>query len=46
MQRAIFVGIPGVGKTTVIESVKRKIPDAEIVNFGSVMLEYATKRKL
>jgi adenylate kinase len=46
MQRAIFVGIPGVGKTTVIESVKRKIPDAEIVNFGSVMLEYATKNKI
>lgn len=43
MQRIVFVGIPGVGKTTVIEKVRESINEARIVNFGSVMLENAIK---
>ena len=39
--RAIVVGIPGVGKTTVVEGVVSGLPGAKLVTFGSVMLESA-----
>jgi adenylate kinase len=39
--RAIVVGIPGVGKTTVVQGVVAGFPGAKLVNFGTVMLEAA-----
>lgn len=43
--RVVVVGIPGVGKTTVVERLKSRLEDAKLVTFGTVMLEEATKRK-
>ncbi|MEM3736762.1 MAG: adenylate kinase [Candidatus Bathyarchaeia archaeon] len=44
-RRIIIVGIPGVGKTTVIEEFRRLAEDdglkCRVMNFGSVMLEIA-----
>jgi adenylate kinase len=37
------VGIPGVGKTTVVEKSSRGIRGSKIVTFGTVMLEEATR---
>jgi adenylate kinase len=37
------VGIPGVGKTTVVEKSSRGIKGSKIVTFGTVMLEEATR---
>jgi adenylate kinase len=43
--RVIVVGIPGVGKTTVVEHLVTKVKGARLVNFGSVMLEEGKRRK-
>jgi adenylate kinase len=37
--RAIVVGVPGVGKTTVVEKLVTRYHGARLVNFGSVMFE-------
>jgi adenylate kinase len=46
MQKVVFVGVPGVGKTTVIEKVRSSLSDGKVVNFGSVMLEHAIRKKI
>ena len=43
--RVVVVGIPGVGKTTVVERLKSRLEGAKLVTFGTVMFEEATKRK-
>lgn len=37
--RVVVVGIPGVGKTTVVEKIVSMYRGAKLVNFGTVMLE-------
>lgn len=39
--RVVVVGIPGVGKTTVVEGVVSGLRGAKLVNFGTVMLQAA-----
>jgi len=43
--RAVVVGIPGVGKSTVVDKVVAGFPGAKLVNFGTVMFEEALARK-
>ena len=43
--RIVVVGIPGVGKTTVVEKLCSKLEAAKIVTFGTVMFEEARRRK-
>jgi adenylate kinase len=43
--RVIVVGIPGVGKTTVVQGVVSGLPGARLVTFGTVMLEAAQSLK-
>jgi adenylate kinase len=43
--RVVVVGIPGVGKTTVVEGLKSRIEGAKLVTFGTVMFEEAARRK-
>ncbi len=43
--RVVIVGIPGVGKTTVVGKLASVMRGAELVTFGTVMLEEAKKRK-
>ncbi|MDA4125209.1 MAG: adenylate kinase [Thaumarchaeota archaeon] len=43
--RVVVVGIAGVGKTTVVERVRSLLKGAELVTFGTVMLEEGKKRK-
>ena len=40
-----MVGIPGVGKTTVVEKLAALLPGSRLVNFGSVMLEQGVRLK-
>ncbi len=46
-RRIVIVGIPGVGKTTVIsrtvEKLAKRQVEAKVVNYGTIMLENATK---
>ena len=44
--RVVVVGIPGVGKTTVVGELISAIGGAKLITFGSVMLEEARRRKL
>jgi adenylate kinase len=39
--RVVVVGIPGVGKTTVVQGVVSGFPGAKLVNFGTLMFEAA-----
>jgi adenylate kinase len=39
--RVIVVGIPGVGKTTVVDGVVSKFKGSKLVNFGTLMFEAA-----
>lgn len=41
----MVVGIPGVGKTTVVEGIVSGFPGARLVSFGTVMLEAALALK-
>lgn len=41
--RVVVVGIPGVGKSTVVEKARAKVKDSAIVTFGTVMFEEAKK---
>lgn len=43
--RVIVVGIPGVGKTTVVNGVVSGLPGAKLVTFGTLMFEAATSLK-
>jgi adenylate kinase len=49
-KRIVIVGIPGVGKTTIVSSVKKTLDEKEIktvvAEFGKIMLEEATKLKI
>jgi adenylate kinase len=44
--RAVVVGIPGVGKTTVVDKLASGYKGARVVNFGTVMLETGVSLKL
>jgi adenylate kinase len=50
IKRIVVVGIPGVGKTTIISHVKKKLDEEKIrtvvAEFGKIMLEEATKLKI
>jgi adenylate kinase len=43
--RVVVVGIPGVGKTTVVDKLVPKVKGAKLVVFGTVMLEEAKRRR-
>ena len=43
--RVIVVGIPGVGKTTVVQGVVSGLSGAKLVNFGTLMFEAAKSLK-
>jgi adenylate kinase len=43
--RVVVVGIPGVGKTTVVEKLCSKLRGAKLVTFGTLMFEEASRRK-
>jgi adenylate kinase len=43
--RVVVVGIPGVGKSTVVDKFVAQYPGAKLVTFGSVMLEAARSKK-
>lgn len=43
--RVIVVGIPGVGKTTVVQGVVSGYPEAKLVTFGTLMFEAARSLK-
>jgi adenylate kinase len=42
--KIIVVSVPGGGKSTVLEYVKRKIPRAKIITAGDIFLEIASKK--
>jgi adenylate kinase len=42
--KIIVVAVPGGGKSTVLEYVKKKIPEAKIVTAGDIFLEIASKK--
>ncbi len=42
--KIVLVALPGSGKTTIMNFVRQRLPDVQIVNYGDVMLEIA-KRK-
>jgi adenylate kinase len=41
--RVVVLGIPGVGKTTVVEKAASRMKGGKLVNFGTVMLNEALK---
>jgi adenylate kinase len=43
--RVVVVGIPGVGKTTVVEKARVLMKDTKLVTFGTVMFEEAVRLK-
>ncbi len=43
--RVVVLGIPGVGKTTVVEKARSNVKGGKLVNFGTVMLNEALKLK-
>ena len=43
--RVVVVGIPGVGKSTVVDKFIARYPGAKLVTFGTVMLEAARSKK-
>ncbi len=43
--RVVISGIPGVGKSTILDSVSKKV-DYKIINFGSLMFDIAKKEGL
>jgi len=42
--RVVVVSVPGSGKTTILRMVKERLPDVNIVNFGDVMFDIASKK--
>lgn len=43
MALIIVLGVPGVGKSSVLDKVKALKPDVEVVNYGTVMFEMAQR---
>jgi adenylate kinase len=43
--RVVVVGVPGVGKSTVVDGLVSDYPGSRLVNFGSVMFDQARARK-
>jgi adenylate kinase len=43
--RVVVVGIPGVGKTTIVDKLAHSLKDAGLVTFGTVMLQEAERRR-
>ncbi len=43
--RVVVVGIPGVGKTTVVEKAMKRIKGSKLVTFGTPMLDEARRLK-
>ncbi len=43
--RVVVVGIPGVGKTTVVEKLRTLLKGAKLVTFGTVMFEEGRRRR-
>lgn len=39
----IILGLPGVGKSSILKGIKEKKPDYEIINYGDLMLEVFKK---
>lgn len=42
--RIIVAAVPGAGKTTILEYVKKKLPEAKVVNVGDLIFEVAKKK--
>ncbi len=42
--KIILVAVPGGGKTTIINEIKRRMSEIKVVNYGDVMLEIAKER--
>lgn len=42
--KVVLVAVPGGGKTTIINYVKKRMPELNVVNYGDVMLELAKER--
>lgn len=42
--KIVLVSVPGGGKTTIMQMVKKEIPEVKIVNYGDVMLQIAKER--
>ena len=43
--RVVIVGVPGVGKTTVVDRLNALLKGSELVNFGTLMLEHGLRLK-
>ena len=43
--RVVVVGVPGVGKSTVVDRLVSDYPGSRLVNFGTVMFDQALSRK-
>lgn len=44
--KIVFTGIPGCGKSKVMEFIKKELPDVKILNIGDLMFEIAKEKKL
>ena len=42
--RVVITGVPGAGKTTIAESVKKKVRGVHVVNVGDMIFEIAKKK--
>ncbi|MDT7891455.1 MAG: adenylate kinase [Thermoproteota archaeon] len=42
--KAVIVAVPGAGKTTILNYIRKKMPELKVVNYGDVMLELARER--
>ncbi len=42
--KVVLVAVPGGGKTTIINEIKRRMPEIKVVNYGDVMLEIAKEK--
>lgn len=42
--RIVVTSVPGAGKSTILQLVKKKVPEVKIVNVGDIMFEIAKKK--
>jgi len=42
--KAVIVAVPGAGKTTILNYIKKRMPELKVVNYGDVMLELAREK--